>query len=242
MGRHATVAGRQASSAAAKARKFGKLTREIMVAARTGSDPNSNARLRLAVDRAKDNSMPKENIERAIKKGAGESGGAAYEEVMYEGYGPGGSAILVECLTDNRNRTNPEVRRIFQKNGGNMGEMGSVGWMFKRKGVLLLSKGTLGEDKVMDVALEAGAEDVATNEDGTFLVTTEVTDFSNVRNALLAAGATFENAELQMIPDTTVELSGENAKTALELVDKLEEQDDVQTVSYNFSVPDDLVV
>jgi YebC/PmpR family DNA-binding regulatory protein len=237
MGRHATVAGRQASSAAAKARKFGKLTREIMVAARTGTDPSTNARLRLAVDRAKDNSMPKENIERAVKKGAGEAGGAAYEELMYEGYGPGGSAILVECLTDNRNRTNPDVRRIFQKNGGNMGEMGSVGWMFKRKGIFVVAKGNLSEDKMMELALESGADDVEANDDGTFTVITEVVDFASVRVALLAGGVTFERAELEMIPDVEVALDGENAKIALELVDKLEEYDDVQTVSFNFTVP-----
>jgi YebC/PmpR family DNA-binding regulatory protein len=238
MGRHATVAGRQASSAAAKARKFAKLTREIMVAARTGTDPGTNSRLRLAVDRAKDNSMPKENIERAVKKGAGEAGGAAYEELMYEGYGPGGSAILVECLTDNRNRTNPEVRRIFQKNGGNMGEMGSVAWMFKRKGVFVVAKSNMSEDKIMDLALEAGAEDVVSNDDGTFTVTTEVNDFSTVRTALLGGGLTFERAELEMIPETEMGLEGENAKQALELVDKLEEHDDVQTVSFNFTVPE----
>ena len=238
MGRHATVAGRMASSSAARARKFAKLTREIMVAARTGSDPNSNSRLRLAVDRARDSNMPKDNIERAIKKGAGELGGAAYEEIMYEGYGPNGSAILVECLTDNRNRTNPEVRRIFQKNGGNMGEMGSVAWMFKRKGIIDVKLEGTTEDKLMEAALEAGAEDVQC-EEGIGSVTTEMNDFSLVRNALAEAAFKFERAELAMIPDTQVNLEGESAAMALQLVEKLEEHDDVQTVYYNFSLSEE---
>lgn len=237
MGRHATVAGRQASSAAARGRLFTKLAREIMVSARSGSDPASNSRLRLAVERARDNNMPKDNIERAIKKGAGELGGQAYEEIMYEGYGPAGSAILVECLTDNRNRTNPEVRRAFQKGGGNMGEMGSVAWMFKKKGIIdvNLASAKTTEDRIMEIALESGAEDVAV-EDGIASITTEVVDFSSVRDALLAAGITFERAGLEMIPDTLATLSGDAAKQALELVEKLEELDDVQKVSHNFDI------
>ena len=225
MGRHATVAGRI----------FTKLAREIMVAARTGSDPNFNARLRLAVDRARDNNMPKDVIERAIKKGAGELEGMTFEEITYEGYGPGGSAILVEVLTDNRNRTNPELRKIFTKNNGNMGEMGSVAWMFKKKGVLDIELGAVTEDRVMELALDAGAEDVVV-EEGFATVYTGPTEFHSVRDALIAASLKFDKAGLELIPETRVSLKGENAQNALELVEKLEEQDDVQAVYHNFDV------
>ena len=235
MGRHATVAGRQASSAAARGKLFTKLAREIMVAARNGSDPNANSRLRLAVDRARDNNMPGDNIDRAIKKGAGELEGASYEEITYEGYGPGGSAIMVEVLTDNRNRTNPELRRIFQKGGGNMGEMGTVAWMFKKKGVIDIPTATASEDKIMEIALEAGADDVVT-EEGFTTVYTEVAQFSVVRNALVAAGIKFERAGLELIPENKVALSGENARVALSLIEKLEDQDDAQNVYHNFDI------
>jgi YebC/PmpR family DNA-binding regulatory protein len=235
MGRHATVAGRMAASSAARGRIFTKLAREIMVAARTGSDPSFNSKLRLAVDRARDNNMPKDVIERAIKKGAGELEGMTFEEITYEGYGPGGSAILVEVLTDNRNRTNPELRKIFTKHSGNMGEIGSVAWMFKKKGLLDIALGAVTEDKVMELALEAGADDVVV-EDGFATVYTEPTAFASVRDALVAGGLQFDKAGLEMVPDTRVSLKGDNAKAALELVEKLEEQDDVQAVYYNFDV------
>ena len=235
MGRHATVAGRQASSAAARGKLFTKLAREIMVAARTGSDPNANARLRLAVDRARDNNMPGDNIDRAIKKGAGELEGASYEEITYEGYGPGGSAIMVEVLTDNRNRTNPELRRIFQKGGGNMGEMGTVAWMFKKKGVIDIPVSAAPEDKIMEIALEAGADDGVT-EEGFTTGYTEVAQFSVVRNALVAAGIKFERAGLELIPENKVTLTGENARVALSLIEKLEDQDDSQNVYHNFDI------
>lgn len=237
MGRHATVAGRMAASAAARGRVFTKLAREIMVAARTGSDPNFNSKLRLAVDRARDNNMPKDVIERAIKKGAGELEGMTFEEITYEGYGPGGSAILVDVLTDNRNRTNPELRKIFTKNSGNMGEMGSVAWMFKKKGVLDIALASVSEDKVMELALDAGADDVVV-EDGFATVYTDPTSFASVRDALVAGGLQFDKAGLEMIPDNRVSLTGDNAKNALELVEKLEEQDDVQAVYHNFDVED----
>jgi YebC/PmpR family DNA-binding regulatory protein len=224
-----------AASAAARGRVFTKLAREIMVAARTGSDPNFNSKLRLAVDRARDNNMPKDVIERAIKKGAGELEGMTFEEITYEGYGPGGSAILVEVLTDNRNRTNPELRKIFTKNSGNMGEMGSVAWMFKKKGVLDVELGAVSEDRIMELALDSGAEDVVV-EEGFATIYTGPTDFAAVRDALLAGGIKFEKAGLEQVPDTRVSLSGENAKDALELIEKLEEQDDVQAVYHNFDV------
>lgn len=235
MGRHATVAGRQASSAAARGKLFTKLAREIIVASRGGGDPTFNSRLRLAVDRARENNMPKENIERAIKKGTGELEGASYEEITYEGYGPGGSAIMVEVLTDNRNRTNPELRRIFQKGGGNMGEMGSVAWMFNKKGVIDISAEKASEDKVMEVALDAGAEDVVT-EEGMITVYTEVSAFAVVRDAILAAKLPIERSGLELIPTTQVKLTGDHAKTALDLLEKLEDQDDSQNVFHNFDI------
>ncbi|MBM3382484.1 MAG: YebC/PmpR family DNA-binding transcriptional regulator [Betaproteobacteria bacterium] len=235
MGRHATVAGRMAASAAARGRVFTKLAREIMVAARTGSDPNFNSKLRLAVDRARDNNMPKDVIERAIKKGAGELEGMTFEEITYEGYGPGGSAILVEVLTDNRNRTNPELRKIFTKNSGNMGEMGSVAWMFKKKGVLDVELGAVSEDRIMELALDSGAEDVVV-EEGFATIYTVAADFAAVRDALVTAGIKFEKAGLELVPDTRISLNGENAQNALELIEKLEEQDDVQAVYHNFDV------
>ncbi|APJ03067.1 YebC/PmpR family DNA-binding transcriptional regulator [Silvanigrella aquatica] len=237
MGRHNTIAGRMASSAAAKARLFTKLAREIMVTARAGSDLNSNSALRAAVAKAKDNSMPKDNIERAIKKGAGEMTGLHFEEVTYEGYGPSGSAIMIEVLTDNRNRTHPELRRIFQKHGGNMGEMGAVGWMFKKRGVFVIDSQKASEDKVMEIGLEAGAEDITT-EDNFITVYTEVAHFAEVREALLKSEIPFEKAGLELIPENLVSLSGENAKIALDLVDKLEENDDVQNVYHNFDIQD----
>lgn len=235
MGRHNTIAGRMASSAAAKARLFTKLAREIMVAARSGSDINANSALRSAVNKAKDNSMPKDNIERAIKKGSGEMTGMSFEEITYEGYGPAGSAIMIEVLTDNRNRTHPELRRIFQKNGGNMGEMGVVAWMFKKRGVFVINAQKVAEDKVMDIALEAGADDVIT-EDGFITIYSEVVNFAQVREGLLKADIFFEKAGLELLPDNLVTLTGENAKQALELIDKLEEHDDVQNVYHNFDI------
>lgn len=237
MGRHNTIAGRMASSAAAKGRLFTKLAREIMVTARSGSDINTNAALRAAVTKAKDNSMPKENIERAIKKGSGEMTGMNFEEITYEGYGPNGSAIMIEVLTDNRNRTHPELRRIFQKNGGNMGEMGVVAWMFKKRGVFIIDSQKVSEDKIMEIALDAGAEDIVT-EDNYTTVYTEVVHFATVREAFIKSEIPFEKAGLELIPDNLVNLSGEDAKLALELVDKLEENDDVQNVYHNFDIQD----
>jgi YebC/PmpR family DNA-binding regulatory protein len=235
MGRHNTIAGRMASSSAAKGRLFTKLAREIMVSARVGSDINANAPLRAAVTKAKDNSMPKENIERAIKKGSGEMTGLNFEEITYEGYGPNGSAIMIEVLTDNRNRTHPELRRIFQKNGGTLGEMGVVAWMFKKRGVFIIDSEKATEDKIIEIALDAGAEDIF-SEDNYITVYTEIIHFASVREALINAEIPFEKAGLEFIPDNLISLSGDNAKIALELIDKLEENDDVQNVYHNFDI------
>lgn len=234
MGRHNTVAGRMAESANARGRLFTKLTREIMIAARSGADVNSNSALRAAVNKAKDNSVPKDTIERAIKKGAGELKGSNYEEIVYEGYGPSGCAIMVEVLTDNRNRTYPEIRQIFAKNGGNLGEMGVVAWMFKKRGVFVFDLSKCSEDKIMEIALEAGADDVV-SEEGYVTVYVNVVDFANVREAFVNANISFEKTGLELIPDNYVTLSEEDSKQALILVDKLEEHDDVQNVYYNFN-------
>lgn len=237
MGRHATVAGRQAASAAARARVFTKVAREITVAAKVGNsgDPNSNPRLRLAIEKAREANMPKDNVERAIKKGLGELEGASYEEITYEGYGPGGTAFLIEVMTDNRNRTQPELRRLFQKGGGNLAEMGAVAWMFKRKGVIDINASNASEEKVMEVALDAGAEDII-GEEGLVSVYCDATNFASVRDAITKAGIAIERGGLEMVPETKIDLSGDNAKAALELFEKLEEHDDSQAVYHNFNI------
>jgi YebC/PmpR family DNA-binding regulatory protein len=224
-----------AQSAAAKGKLFTKLAREITVSAKSGSDANSNSRLRLAIDKARENNMPKDNIERAIKKGTGELEGAQLEEIVYEGYGPGGTAFLVEVMTDNRNRTNPEIRRVFQKNGGNMAEMGAVAWMFKKRCLFEFSSATYTEEQVMNVALEAGADDVTAEAD-LITVIGEVSVFSQLREAFEKAQLKSSRSELTYIPDTFVTLSGDNAKQALELIQKLDEQDDSQNVYHNIHI------
>ena len=234
MGRHATVAGRMAASSQARGKLFTKLAREIMVSARAGSDLATNSPLRIAVNKAKANSMPKENIERAIKKGSGEASGATYEEIVYEAYGPGGAAILIRTLTDNRNRTNPELRVLLQKNNGRLAEMGSVAWMFERKGVLTVSGDTIAEETLMEAAIDAGAADVVRDE-GVFVVYTEVADFSSVREKLGERGITFSSADLEFVPTTQVELSEDDRKMADLLLEKIEDYDDVQNVYTNFN-------
>ncbi|AWN17124.1 YebC/PmpR family DNA-binding transcriptional regulator [Salinisphaera sp. LB1] len=216
-----------------RAKVFTRLIREITVAARMGgSDPNDNPRLRLAWDKALAANMPKDNIERAAKRGAGESGGDNYEEVRYEGYGPQGAAIMVDCMTDNRNRTVSEIRYAFSRNGGNMGADGSVAYLFDRKGVLTFSPEVSDED-VLDPALEAGAEDLVEYEDGSFEVLTAPDDYAEVRQAVESAGFAPADADVTMRPATTVELTGDAARTCLKLIDALEDIDDVQNVYTN---------
>jgi YebC/PmpR family DNA-binding regulatory protein len=236
MGRHATVAGRQAASAAARSKTFTKVAREITVAAKSGgSDPASNARLRLAMDHARECNMPKDTVERLAKKGAGELEGITYEECVYEGYGPGGTAIYVEVMTDNRNRTNPELRRIFTKNGGNMAQEGAVGWMFKRKGVIEVSGAS--EDKVMEVALDAGADDVV-SEGEIVIIYTDTSAFSAVRDSLEKNTIKIERSGLDFVAENTVNVAGDDAKTVADLIAALEDQDDVQNVYHNANFPD----
>lgn len=216
-----------------RAKIFTRLIREITVAARMGgSDPNDNPRLRLAWDKALAANMPKDNIERAAKRGAGEEGADNYEEIRYEGYGPQGAAIMVDCMTDNRNRTVSEIRYVFSRNGGNMGADGSVAYLFDRKGILLFSPDTDDED-VLAPALEAGAEDLVEYEDGSFEVLTAPDDYPAVRRAIETAGFEPAQGDVTMRPATTVELSGEVAQTCLKLIDALEDLDDVQDVYTN---------
>jgi YebC/PmpR family DNA-binding regulatory protein len=212
---------------------FTKMIREITVASREGGGtPDFNPRLRLAVDQAKAANMPAENIERAIKRGTGELEGVHYEELTYEGYGPGGVALYIETTTDNQNRTVAEVRHILQKNGGNLGTTGSVAWQFDRKGQIFVDAEKFGEEEVFEAVLEAGAEDVVLSE-GEVVVTTEVAHFHPAQEALKAAGIEFTSAELAMIPKIEVEVSGDDATKLVKLLDLLDDHDDVSKVSTN---------
>ncbi len=223
---------------ALRGKLFAKLARNIYVAAREGgTDPNNNNKLALAIAKARAENMPNENIERAIKKAAGGGEGEHYEEVLYEGYGPGGVAVMVETLTDNRNRTAADIRHIFSKSGGNLGESGCVAWMFERKGVLVIDRSStkLEEDDLLMLALEAGAEDFEAAEDY-FEITTTPDTFTDVKNALEAEGCTFTTAEVTRVPQNTVTVTGEDVPRVLKLMEALEEHDDVQSTSANFDI------
>jgi len=220
---------------------FTKLIREITSAARSGDpDPGMNPRLRLAIDKAKAASVPKDTIERAWKRGSGDDGGADYQEVRYEGYAPGGVAVLVECLTDNRNRTVGEVRHAFSKCGGNLGADGSVSYLFQHCGVLSYAPGT-DEESLLNAALEAGAEDVVSGADGSFDVLTAPAEFGAVRDALAAAGLEPAEGEVTMRADTGVEVDGDDAAQVLKLLEMLEDLDDVQEVYSNAELSDDVL-
>ena len=220
---------------------FTKLIKEITVATRMGGkDPDSNARLRAAIAAAKAENMPKENIERGIKKGTGELEGSTYEEATYEGYGPGGVAVLVEVLTDNRNRAVAEVRHVFERHGGSLGAAGCVAWMFSQKGLIVLPKEQTDEEKLLEVALEAGAEDIKEGEKE-FDVITEPSLFEQVKTALMGIGLTYTLAEITMIPKTTTTLEGKNAQQMLTLMELLEDNDDVSHVYANFDIPDEVM-
>lgn len=229
----ANIQHRKGRQDAKRGKIFTRLIKEITVAARLGGgDPGSNPRLRLAMDKAYDNNMPKDNVERAIKRGTGDLEGVNYEEIRYEGYGIGGAAVIVDCMTDNRVRTVAEVRHAFSKYGGNMGTEGSVAFQFKHAGQLIFAPGT-SEDKVMEVALEAGAEDVVTDDDGAIEVLTAPGDFEAVKNALEARGLKAEVAEVTMRPENTVALEGDDAARMQKLLDVIEDLDDVQEVYHN---------
>jgi len=226
---------------AKRGKVFTKLIKEITVATRMGGkDPEANARLRAAIAAAKAENMPKENIERGIKKGTGELEGSTYEEAMYEGYGPGGVAVLVEVLTDNRNRAVAEVRHLFERHGGSLGAAGCVAWMFSQKGLIVLPKDQTDEEKLFEVALEAGAEDIK-EEEKEFEVITEPSLFEQVKTAIEHTGLTYALAEITMIPQTTTTLEGKNAQQMLTLMELLEDNDDVNHVYANFDIPDEVM-
>jgi YebC/PmpR family DNA-binding regulatory protein len=234
----ANIQHRKGRQDAKRGKIFTKLIKEITVAAKMGGgDPNFNPRLRLAIDKAKEENMPADNIERAIKRGTGELEGVSYEEIRYEGYGVGGAAVIVDCLTDNRTRTVADVRHAFTKHGGNLGTDGSVAFLFRHCGQFLFAPGT-SEDQVMEAALEAGAEDVVTNEDGSVEVICAPNDFPAVKAGLEKAGLKAELAEVTMKPSTETELQGDDALRMQKMLDALEALDDVQDV-YSSAVMDE---
>ena len=234
-----TIKHKKGALDAKRGKLFTKLIKEITIAARSGGsgDVNTNARLRKAVSDAKAGNMPADTIDRAIKRGTGELEGVTYDEITYEGYGPGGVAVMVEVTTDNRNRTVAEIRHLFSKNGGNMGETGSVGWMFNRKGQIIVDSGVKGEDEMMELALEAGADDFQAEGDSYQILTTPE-DFHTVLDKLKAAGIEPISAEVAMIPQNTISLEGGAANQMMKLYDALDDHDDVQNVYTNFE-PDE---
>jgi YebC/PmpR family DNA-binding regulatory protein len=232
---------KKAAADAKRGKAFTRHVKEIIVAAKMGgSDLDSNPRLRTAVQGAKDVNMPKDNITRAIKRGAGELPGVNYEDFVYEGYGPGGVAIYIEGTTDNTNRTTPEIRHILSKYAGNLGETGSVGWMFTRSGLITIDEKETDEDSLTEIALDAGAEDLS-NEDGHFIVSTLPNDIEKVRAAIEAKEITVLTSEVTMIPNSTVTLNERQATSLMKLLHALEEQDDVTKVSANFDIPEEIM-
>ncbi len=226
---------------AKRGKVFSRLIKEVTVATRLGGkDPDSNSRLRTAIAAAKAENMPKDNIERAIKKGTGESGGSDYEEALYEGYGPGGVAVLVEVLTDNKNRAVADVRHLFERYGGGLGEAGCVAWMFSQKGLIVFQKDQIDEERLFELALEAGAEDIKEGEEE-FEVVTEPSSFEQLKTAIENAGLNYILAELTMVPKTTVNLDGKNAQQMLALMELLEDSDDVNHAYANFDIPDEVM-
>jgi len=237
----ANIARKKSLVDAKRGKLWSKLSKAIIVAARVGGgDTSTNLRLRYAIDDARKLSMPKDNIERAIKKGTGELEGNALEEVLYEGYGPGGVAILCEILTDNRNRTASEIRKVFEKGGGSLGGAGCVAWMFERKGLFVIPADKTSEDALMELALEAGADDVKRDGDS-YEVTCDPAAFTDVRGALEAAGIEPESSEIARIPSNTVDLDEASGRAVLKLLEMLDDNDDVQSVSANFNIPDEIL-
>ncbi len=221
---------------AKRGKLFTKFIKEITVAARSGGgDPDGNARLRKAILDAKAGNMPNDTIERAVRRGTGEEEGVNYEEITYEGYGPRGVALLIESVTDNRNRTVAEIRHIFSKNGGNLGEAGSVGWLFEKKGYIVVEKAAKPEDELFELALEAGADDLRGDEDN-FEIITSPDSFETVLSAVKSAGLEPQVAEIEMVPQTYIQLEGADARQMLKLMEALEDHDDVQKVSANFDI------
>jgi len=237
----ASIKHKKAATDVKRGKIFSKLAKEITISAKGGGgDLDANARLRLAVNKAKSVNMPADNIDRAIKKGTGELPGVSYEEISYEGYGPKGVAFIVEALTDNKNRTAAEIRNIFSKRGGNMAGPGSVSWMFTKKGFIMVKDSSADEDKVFTAALDSGAEDIKT-ESSLYEITTPVAAFEKVKNALEEASIPVESAEITMIPSSSIQIEGDDAKQVLALIDLLEDYEDVQNVYANFDIPDEFL-
>jgi YebC/PmpR family DNA-binding regulatory protein len=236
----ATIKRKKAKIDAQRGKIFTRLAKEIILAARQGGpDPEGNARLKTAMMRAKEANIPNDNIMRAVQKGAGESGGSNYEEIIYEGYGPGGVAVMLEIMTDNRNRTAGEIRFIFSKNGGNLGETGCVAWMFNEKGIIVVEKADnkIDEDELMLGAIDAGAQDFNI-EDDSYEIVCDPADLQSVREDLEKAGVKIASAEVTLVPQTTVNLEGEKADLMMRLMETLEDHDDVQNVYANFEIED----
>ena len=231
---------KKAKTDQARGKVFSKLVREITTAARTGGDPKMNMRLKTAIEEAKAVNMPADTLKRAIQKGTGELPGETYEEITYEGYGPGGVAVMVKVLTDNKNRTAPEIRHTFTKFSGNLGEVGSVGWMFDRKGIIQVEAARVDEDELLGLALDAGAADLR-RADSVFEITATPHDLEGVRRALEGRGVPIQSAEVTYVPQSTVRLEGKDAQQVLRLVEGLEELDDVQHVYANFDIPDEVL-
>ncbi len=237
----ATIKRKKAATDSKRGALFTKIIREITVAAKSGGDDvNSNPRLKNAVQKAKENNMPSDNIDRAIKKGMGTMDGVVYDEITYEGYGPGGVAIMVECLTDNKKRTAPELRTIFAKHGGNLGESGCVSYLFDRKGLIIIEAGQTNEDTVMELVLDLGAEDVK-SEDGNIVVITGPESYQAVLDLVRGKSWKLVTNEISLIAKTTVPLDDKKAEQCLKLLELLEDQDDVQHVYSNYEIPDDVM-
>jgi len=236
-----TIKHKKGATDAKRGKVFSKLIKEITVAARLGGgDLSGNPRLRTAIAAAKAENMPKDNIERAVKKGTGELEGTTYEEANYEGYGPGGVAVLVNCLTDNKNRAVADVKHLFERNGGNLGEPGCVSWIFEQKGLIVFEKDKVDEEQLLDLALESGAEDVK-EEETEIEVITDPSDFESVKKAIDDAGLSFIIAEITMIPKNTLEVEGKKAQQMLNLMQGLEDNDDVSHVYANFDISDEVL-
>jgi YebC/PmpR family DNA-binding regulatory protein len=236
-----TNKGKKMVADAKKGATYTKIIKELTVAAREGGgNPDTNSKLRAIIAKAREANMPSDNVKMAIKRGTGELPGVVYESVMYELYGPGGVAILVEALTDNKNRTTAELRNIMSKKGGNMAGAGSVSWMFTKKGYMLIEKSQGNEDELMTIALEAGAEDFKSDEKN-YEIFTSVQDFEKVKQAIQDKGIKWQDAELTMVPSSNIKVAGNEAKQVLGLVEALEEHDDVQQVYANFDIPDEIL-
>jgi YebC/PmpR family DNA-binding regulatory protein len=238
-----TIKHKKGRADAKRGKLFTKIIREITVSAReAGGDPDSNPRLRAAVAAAKAANMPADNIKRAIDRGTGAIDGVTYEEISFEGYGPGGVAVMLELLTDNRNRTTPEIRHLFSKYGGNLGENGCVAWLFTRKGLILVPRsGDVDEDRIMELALEAGAEDLDTDDTDYYRIYTSPDELHTVKDQLEAAGLVVEAAQMDMEPSSTTRLEGKAAQSMIRLMDAFDDHDDVQNVWANFDIDDEIL-